>query len=80
MKNSIHRPVFQLVGALCLLAAPLSAFAQISDDFSRLELDPATWSFIDPAGDCTHDAFNGWLTIHIPILRYGHRRHHQDPG
>ncbi len=66
MKRSIHRPVFQLVGALCLLAAPLSVLAQISDDFSRLELDPATWNHIDPVGDCSFDVLNGWLAISIP--------------
>ncbi len=66
MINSIHRSVLQLVAALCLLGAPLVVFAQISDDFSQLELDPATWSLVDPAGDCTHGVLNGWLTIGIP--------------
>ena len=66
MKNSIHHPVFKLVAALYLLAAPVSVSAQISDDFSSLELDPATWSFVDPAGDCSYGVLNGWLTISLP--------------
>ena len=66
MKNLIHHPVFQLFTVLYLLAAPLSVSAQVSDDFSLLELDPATWSFVDPVGDCSYEARNGWLTINIP--------------
>ena len=66
MINPIHRPVVQLVVALWLLGAPLAVFAQISDDFSQLELNPATWSLVDPVGDCSHGVLNGWLTIGIP--------------
>jgi len=66
LRDPIHHSVFQVVTALCLLAAPLSVFAQISDDFSRLELDPATWSLVDPAVDCSYQTLNGLLTIKIP--------------
>ena len=66
MKIMNHRSVLQLVVGLCLLMAPFWVFAQISDDFSQLELDPATWNLIDPVGDISHGVLNGCLTIGIP--------------
>jgi len=66
MKNRTHQSVFQLVAALCLLAVPVSVFAQVSDDFSHWEIDPVTWIFVDPAGDCSTDTYDGLLTIGIP--------------
>ena len=66
MRKYVHHPVFPVVVTLCLLALPLSVSAQVSDDFSGVELDPATWSFIDPAGDCSYSLQNGLFTLHIP--------------
>jgi hypothetical protein len=66
MKNQTHHSVSLLIAVVCLFVAPLAVFAQISDDFSHWEFDPATWVFIDPAGDCSTDTYDGLLTIGMP--------------
>ena len=66
MKTVIRHLVLQLVAAVCLLHPPISAVAQISDDFSRLEVDPAIWTHVDPANSSSCEALNGWLTIGLP--------------
>ena len=59
-------PKFNWTILWCLLALPTGAWAQISDDFSSLELDPGTWAFVDPVGDGGHQLLNGHLTLQIP--------------
>ncbi|MEN8008253.1 MAG: LamG-like jellyroll fold domain-containing protein, partial [Candidatus Krumholzibacteriota bacterium] len=66
MRKSINLPGFPWVAALCFVLAPMPAFSQISDDFSSLELDPATWSLVDPADNSSSELLNGWLTLGIP--------------
>ncbi len=69
-----NRPVYpkqfpqalKLALALCLLTAPIFAWAQVSDDFSSLELDPAVWVQVDPVGGSGFESVNGWLTLTIP--------------
>jgi hypothetical protein len=59
-------PKYQGVLLGCLLALPLGAWAQVSDDFSSLELDSGTWTFIDPVGDGGNELLNGHLNLNIP--------------
>ncbi len=66
MRKAIHRLVIQLIAAVCVWHAPIFAIAQISDDFSSLELNPAIWAKVDPANSSSFEVRNGWLTIGLP--------------